>query len=158
VSRITHHSDEAYVGSLAIAIAVRMCGLSSRVRSDLLAAVEEQLPDTRVRDRLAALRAFGGDAQAAAQWFGNSGYVVDAVPLALFIVAGADDAPLAAVIGRVVSIGGDTDTIAAIVGQVLGAAGYAAPPELLATIENIPAVEAIVDQFIMLVDGNRGPG
>jgi ADP-ribosylglycohydrolase len=157
VSRITHHSDEAYVGALAIAIAVRICGLSSHVPTDLLAAVEEQLPDTRVRDRLGTLRVFPGDAQAAAQRFGNSGYVVDAVPLALFIVARADDAPLPAVIGRAVSIGGDTDTIAAIVGQVLGAAGYGAPPELLATIAKIRAVEAIVDQFVTFVDANRGP-
>jgi ADP-ribosylglycohydrolase len=158
VSRITHHSDEAYAGALAVAIAVRMCGESPRVPADLLAAVEEQLPDTRVRDRLTALRTFGGGAQASAERFGNSGYVVDAVPLALLIVAEADDAPLSVAIARAVSVGGDTDTIAAIVGQVLGAAGYAAPPELLATISKIREVEAIVGQFVVLVDASREPG
>jgi ADP-ribosyl-[dinitrogen reductase] hydrolase len=158
VSRITHHSDEAYMGALAVAIAVRMCSLSTGVPSDLLAAVEEQLPDSRVRDRLTALRTFDGGVQAAAQRFGNSGYVVDAIPLALLIAAGADDAPLSMVLGRAVSLGGDTDTIAAIAGQVLGAAGYTASPELLATIPKIGEVEAIVGQFAALMNANGGPG
>ena len=51
VSRLTHHSDEAYIGALAVLLAIHL----SRPHPDLvstLTSIADQLPDSRVRDRL----------------------------------------------------------------------------------------------------------
>ena len=53
VCRITHHHDEAYVGALAVVIAIRfiLSGVWSHENS-LLVAVAESVPDSAVRDRI----------------------------------------------------------------------------------------------------------
>jgi ADP-ribosyl-[dinitrogen reductase] hydrolase len=82
IVRITHHSDEAYIGALAVVEALR--GSWPPERSELLRAIAERLPDSRVRDRLllvAGVTEVGGLPAIAA--LGTSGYVVDTVPLAL---------------------------------------------------------------------------
>ena len=60
VSRITHHSDEAYAGALAVVVALRHCARFAVVPEDLLSSVADELPDTAVRDRLVELSAFRG--------------------------------------------------------------------------------------------------
>jgi len=88
VVRITHHSDEAYVGALAVVEAIR--GAWSETLPDLLHAVAEQLPDSRVRDRMVSVaevsRCAGLPAIAA---LGTSGYVVDTIASIAGQVAGA---------------------------------------------------------------------
>jgi ADP-ribosylglycohydrolase len=51
VCRITHHSDEAYIGALAVLLAVHFCN-ARPPRS--LSSFAAHLPDSRVRDRLLA--------------------------------------------------------------------------------------------------------
>jgi ADP-ribosylglycohydrolase len=51
-ARITHHSDEAYAGALAVVVAIRATAAGDHVPEDLLSIVSSALPDTRVRDRL----------------------------------------------------------------------------------------------------------
>jgi ADP-ribosyl-[dinitrogen reductase] hydrolase len=55
--RLTHHHEEAYVGALALVLAIRavLNGQWTGAES-LLALLVPQLPDTRVRDRLVAIR------------------------------------------------------------------------------------------------------
>lgn len=136
VARITHHHDEAYVGALAMVLAVRQCWALGRVPSDLLACVARELPDTAVRDRMSELRALASTERAAA--FGTSGHVVDAVPFAIFLAAhhGARTDDCAAAIRSAISFGGDTDTIASLTAQILGAAGVAAPRELVERVQD----------------------
>jgi ADP-ribosylglycohydrolase len=109
VCRITHHSDEAYAGALAVVLEVQGLPLT-------------QLPDTNVRDRIREYQALGSDVTIleAARRFGNSGYVVESVPLAIFAARRADDLGLAGMLEQLISAGGDTDTNASIAGQVAG--------------------------------------
>ena len=161
VARITHHSDEAYAGALGVVMAVRLCAMRTRVPEDLLSLVAEKLPDTRVRDRLIELRARGGDPKAAAVEFGNSGYVVDAVPLALLVAAAGHGEPLESVLQAAVSLGGDTDTIASIAGQVVGAAGCNLPAALLAAVPEMAEMRPLLERFVALLpmhDPSLGAG
>ena len=92
VCRITHHSEEAYAGALAIVVAIRSLVFDSLSPSQLLANVVTALPDSRVRDRLMELDQLPRDLSIAdvGSRFGSSGYVVESVPLALYaaVIAG----------------------------------------------------------------------
>jgi ADP-ribosylglycohydrolase len=88
-----------------------------------------------------------------AKRFGSSGYVVEAVPMALLIAASAETNGLAALLERAVAVGGDTDTIASIVGQIVGASGVEVPQDLLQRIPRIADVESVVTQFAAMVAG-----
>src|SRR5207248_807621 len=75
ISRITHHSDEAYVGGLAVVLAVR----AAREGELSLPAIAACLPDTSVRDRLTAYAALPPQTNLmdAARRLGSSGYVAE---------------------------------------------------------------------------------
>ena len=121
VVRITHHSDEAYVGALAVVTALQLAWPSSV--EELLGATAESLPDSRVRDRIEAVR-FSGVAQdivRVAGRFGSSGYVVETVPLALVAAWQVFERGFQPVLAELDTAGGDTDTVASIAGQVAGA-------------------------------------
>jgi ADP-ribosyl-[dinitrogen reductase] hydrolase len=148
VARITHHSDEAYAGALAVMAAVRLCAAAGAVPEDLVSQVSVQLPDTRVRDRLTEIAASDDSPEAIAARFGASGYVVEAVPLALLVAAREWRSGLAAVLECAVALGGDADTIASIAGQIVGAAGLDVPQDLLERIPAIVDVESAVTQFV----------
>jgi ADP-ribosylglycohydrolase len=124
VCRITHHHDEAYVGALAVVIAIRLASSASFAPSTLLADVARGLPDSQVRDRIAQLAALGdglSPMQVAASW-GCTGFVADSVPLALFAARDIRRLPFAEMLQRTIEAGGDADTIGSITGQIAGAA------------------------------------
>jgi ADP-ribosyl-[dinitrogen reductase] hydrolase len=148
--------DWLKTSSRAVAIAVRLCASQSHVPADLLQVVADQLPDTRVRDRMIALHRFHGDPGSAASAFGHSGYVVDAVPLALFVAARFAGSGVAAVIEEAVSLGGDADTIGSIAGQLVGASGLKTPTELLQRVPDFGEVEAAIERFASRIQ--EGPG
>jgi len=152
VARLTHHSEEAYAGALAVVIALRLCVGSHQMPSGFLGAVAETLPDTRVRDRLLELSGVGDHPDSIATRFGSSGYVVEAVPLALYIAVHEAGRGLEAVATTAVSIGGDTDTIASIAGQIAGASGAMVPNALLERVPEIEHVRDIVNRFAALID------
>lgn len=127
VARITHHSDEAYAGALAVIAAVRMSAAAASVPENLITRVINALPDTRLRDRLQQVIAANEPPEAIAARFGTSGYVVEVVPLALSVAVYGRANTVAAGIERAVALGGDTDTIASIAGQIVGASGAEAP-------------------------------
>lgn len=123
VSRITHRNDEAYVGALAVILAIRagIAGEWSR-NSSALHRVAQQLPDTNVRDGLLeAAKMVHEPIAIAATELGASGYVAESVPFALFAVQRLADLGFGRLITEVVAAGGDTDTNAAIAGAVAGA-------------------------------------
>ena len=85
VSRITHHHEEAYAGALAVIAAVRAAFDGTwKGEQNLLGLVIDALPDTSVRDRLIALAKLEMPITEIAARFGNSGYVVESVPLAIY--------------------------------------------------------------------------
>jgi len=152
VARITHHSDEAYAGALAVMTAVRVSASAGCVPENLISLVSSELPDTRVRDRLSEIGASAEAPEAVAKRFGASGYVVEAVPLALLVAAHERTSGLATVLERAVSLGGDADTIASIAGQVVGASGADVPLGPLERIPGIAEVESAVSQFAAQID------
>ncbi|MBO0721257.1 MAG: ADP-ribosylglycohydrolase family protein [Blastocatellia bacterium] len=124
VCRITHHHDEAYVGALAIVIAIRE-GLNDNWQgeSGLLPMIIDQVPDSSVRDRLIELTKVndGVTLIELASQMGASGYVVESVPLALFASQRLKLLGFAKLMEELILAGGDTDTIASITGQITGA-------------------------------------
>ena len=147
VCRITHHSEEAYVGALAIVVAIRSLAFNRSSPSQLLANVLKSLPDSRVRDRIVELDKLPNDllpAEVGSQ-FGSSGYVVESVPLALYGARQIDRFQFDVVLRNVIEAGGDTDTIASMTGQIAGAwiGASSMPRNLVGSLE----IERIVDEF-----------
>lgn len=144
VCRITHHHEEAYVGALAVATALRAACASPFDAS--LEHVAATLPDSRVRDRVRELAAVdaGADLEAVAARFGNSGYVVESVPLALFVARDAATLGFEGVLERALRVGGDVDTIASIAGQIAGAV-LGRPESLGSLIDRIADGKCVVD-------------
>ena len=135
VARITHHSEEACAGALAIAIAVRLelAGVLT------VEAVAQRLPDSRVRDALErAVSCVGAPLEETVQVLGNSGWVVESVPLAI-TVAAQPTAGITRALPAVVRLGGDADTIGSLVGQLLGLRHGAATIEAAIADRALPA-------------------
>ena len=158
VCRITHHSDEAYVGALAVLLAIHsiVSGVWSRDRN-FLTAILESLPDSAVRDRIEEIHLLQLPASEIARDFGATGHVVDTVPLALYCAQSIALEPFATVLARTISVGGDTDTIASIAGQlagtVVGLDGL--PHDRVADIEGSEELRAIAQDFAdFATDGN----
>jgi ADP-ribosyl-[dinitrogen reductase] hydrolase len=144
VCRITHHNDEAYVGALAVLIAIRLilAGSWSQENSFLVAAAES-VPDSAVRDRIKELLPLKVPPSEVASRFGASGWIVDTVPLALYCAQFIAEQPLSAVIAQAIEAGGDTDTIASITGQIAGTAA-GAPPDYLGLFSSIGGGEEVI--------------
>ena len=158
VCRITHHSDEAYVGALAVMLAIHsvLAGEWSQDRN-FLAATVDRLPDSAVRDRIEELLPLQLPASEIARRFGATGHVVDSVPLALYCAQSIAFEPLPTVLARTITLGGDTDTIASIAGQlagtVVGSAGV--PHDLLTEVNGSEELKAIAGGFAeFLAKGN----
>jgi ADP-ribosylglycohydrolase len=154
VCRITHHSDEAYIGALAVTLAIRsvLSGMWSGDRS-FLAATVDSLPDSAVRDRIEELLPLKLPASEVARSFGATGHVVDTVPLALYCAQSIAFEPLPTVLARTISAGGDTDTIASIAGQLAGTVvgSIGVPHDLLAEVSGVDELSAIAEDFAELV-------
>lgn len=120
-SAITHVSEEAEAGSLAVALTAAYA--VNNDLEDLLVRLEVLLPESKVRQSIASLGSlvdspFITPAQAL-RFLGTKADVRQTVPAALYCFLRFDnhqDAVLAAI-----RAGGDTDTTAAIVGALFGA-------------------------------------
>ncbi|HEX4946114.1 MAG TPA: ADP-ribosylglycohydrolase family protein [Blastocatellia bacterium] len=122
VSRITHHHEEAYAGALAVVAAIRAALEGTWTgKQNLMELVIEVLPDTSVRDRLSEFAKLDLPIADAAQRFGNSGYVVESVPLAIYGAQQVENLGFAMMLKTLIAAGGDTDTIASMAGQIAGA-------------------------------------
>lgn len=153
VCRITHHSDEAYVGALAVLLAVRSC---NAVPPDGVSSFAALLPDSRVRDRLLAFKDLSLETAlgTVAARFGSSGYVVETVPLALFAAMRITGPSFESLLGELVAAGGDTDTIGSIAGQVAGARlGFSNIPAHLVGLPPVQAIVPAAEAFARTISG-----
>ena len=125
VCRITHHNDEAYVGALAIVIAIQSPGISPQ-------EIAAELPDSVVRDRLRS------------RDYGASGYVADSVPLAIFASQKVAEIGFVSMLEQVIAAGGDTDTNASLACQIAGAQlGFSGLPQEY--LERLPEREMVLE-------------
>jgi ADP-ribosyl-[dinitrogen reductase] hydrolase len=152
VSRITHHSEEAYVGALAVTIAIRAAwDRTWNGQSTLLALIIDSIPDSKVRDRLLEFSTIGVDTPIfeIGHRFGCSGYVVESVPLALCAVQRISSLGFEGMMRELICAGGDTDTTASISGQVAGTflGRRALPRHLVMQLEQSSFIEGLAHQF-----------
>lgn len=142
ISKITHHNDEAYAGALCVVIGIQAIIQEKWTgKENLFEILIGQLPDTRVRDRLLEINKIQEHAtiQSIAQQFGNRGYVVESVPLALFAASKVQKSGLEQMFQELIVVGGDTDSNCSIAGQIAGTLlGIGAIPEhLLDTLKTL---------------------
>jgi len=163
VCRITHHSDEAYLGALAVMMALRWGSWppGTSFFLDLAAA----LPDCRVRDRLAEFAEIPSETplREVVRRFGSSGYVVETVPLALLLAVRITSDNFGKILEELVEAGEDTDTIGSIAGQVAGAhLGLSRlPPDLIRlgpVQEILPAAQAFARSLSSEIKGRKDQG
>lgn len=86
--------------------------------NNLIHLVIPQLPDTNIRDRLIVIQDIENLKEVSK--FGNSGYVVDSVPLALAAANQILEIGMEQMYWELIEIGGDTDTNYSIAGQIAG--------------------------------------
>ncbi len=160
VCRITHHNEEAYVGALAVLVSIKLT-LDQAWKGDetLIEKVIAHLPDSSVRDRLITIYEVEKNSSIAdiAKKYGNSGYVVETVPLVLYAVEQINRLEFEKLLEELVSVGGDTDTIASIAGQILGMLiGYEnLPQEMIARIPDFEMIFCTATKFAEAVSNER---
>ncbi|HYO78578.1 MAG TPA: ADP-ribosylglycohydrolase family protein, partial [Thermoanaerobaculia bacterium] len=153
ISRITHHNDEAYVGALAVVLAIRSAAARKLLPP---AGIASFLPDSRVRDNLLKLPATTElELPELATLVGTSGFAAETVPFALAIVPRLIAHDFEATLHALNKVGGDTDTIGSIAGQVAGAYIGAAdlPIGVLSGVPGTNELLAIAQEFAALGSG-----
>jgi len=117
---ITHNNDEAYIGARSVVIAIReILNRNWNGETNLIDLIIEQIPDTRVRDRLIEIKNI--ESLKEIGQLGNNGYVVNSVPLAISAANKIREIGIEEMYLQLIEIGGDTDTNCSIAGQIAGA-------------------------------------
>lgn len=140
---ITHQNDEAYVGALCVVIAIQsILNKTWTGKENLLQLIINQIPDTKVKDRLIEIDQLKCDLSKVGK-LGNNGYVVNSVPLAIAFASKISEIGITEMYKQIIDIGGDTDTNCSIAGQIAGT---------LIGIKNIP--KELINQLKELKDYN----
>jgi ADP-ribosylglycohydrolase len=128
---ITHRNDEAYIGALSVIIAIKSILKGTWTgKENLIEIIIDQIPDTRVRDRLIEISKFSDSIKLEEIGnLGSTGYVVNSIPLAIAAANKVEKIGLEEMFSELIGIGGDTDTNCSIAGQIAGT---------LIGIKNIP--------------------
>jgi ADP-ribosyl-[dinitrogen reductase] hydrolase len=160
ICRITHHSEEAYVGALAVALAIQAAWNETwQGGNNLLEQVLENLPDSVTRDRLIEISTLNRNTSVfdIATTYGCSGYVAETVPLALFGAQQINKLGFQGVLESLITCGGDTDTIASITGQVMGAllGKENLPTELIECLPTLTMITKTTNLFSEIVLSQR---
>lgn len=149
---ITHQSDEAYCGALAVAASIQAIQSDNWSNGTSLSSlVIEQLPDSNVRDALFAISEMrpGTPIGEVAAVNGCSAYVAESVPLAIYASQFIQELGLEGVLEEVIQSGGDTDTNASITGQITGAwLGVDQIPQVL--LKRLPDSEMVFETALGL--------
>lgn len=122
ISSITHNNDEAYIGALCVILVIKEILRGNWLGDlNLHELLIDQIPDTRTRDRLIEIQQFGIERSLLEIGkLGNSGYVVNSVPLALTAASQVEKIGIGRMYKELIEIGGDTDTNCSIAGQIAG--------------------------------------
>lgn len=119
---ITHNNDEAYIGALCVILTIRaILNGTWTGKENLLPLIINQIPDTRVRDRLIEINEIPEEVELQEIGkLGNNGYVVNSIPLALIAANKFHKVGMEQMFTALIDIGGDTDTNCSIAGQIIG--------------------------------------
>lgn len=147
IARITHHHEEAYVGALAVVLAIRRAAKGEIPSPRSLAA---QLPDSRVRDYL--IRAGSHDNWTladVAREIGTSGFTPETIAVAMTLVREMMHYGIEAAIRELNELGGDTDTIGSIAGQMAGTLLGAdnLPLHVLSSVPDVETITRVAEDF-----------
>ncbi|WP_291720619.1 ADP-ribosylglycohydrolase family protein [Bernardetia sp.] len=151
ISIITHNNDEAYIGAKCIIIAIReILRKNWQGETNLIDLIIPQLPDTRVRDRLIEIKNIDNLSEIGK--FGNDGYVVNSVPLAIAAANKVKKIGIEKMYNWLIDIGGDTDTNCSMARQIAGTLiGYNEIPknliEKLETLKEYEWIEENINKF-----------
>ena len=119
-----------------------------------------QLPDTRVRDRLIEISKLPDSATINdVSKLGNNGYVVNSVPFAIYSATKILKMGMSEMFREIIQTGGDTDTNSSIAGQIAGTLlGIDnVPKELIGRIKEIREyrwIKEIIDKTKIKIDEN----
>lgn len=160
VSRITHHSEEAFIGALAVAIAIRAAWDGSwNGETNLFPLIAASIPDSKLRDRFLDMTEIRGDISVAeiAARFGSSGYVVESVPLSVYAARQVLILGFEEMMRELICVGGDTDTIASISGQVAGTllGAKRLPEHLVMQLNESVFIETVADKFAETISAGK---
>lgn len=156
VSRITHHNEEAYVGALAVAIAIRYAWKKTlTLDNSLVPTLIDKLPDSSIRDRLVGFSKLDNNFSISevAKRYGSSGYVVETIPLVIYSLNYFQKLGFQLLLQELITLGGDSDTIASITGQIIGSfIGFnALPKDLVSSLPISDNIFAIAKNFAKVV-------
>lgn len=148
-SKLTHNNDEAYTGALAVFLVLKfLIKNESLDRSRIINYLLNELPDTKLRDRIIELNEeyFDRNISDMAK-LGNNGYVVNSIPFALFSAFKLNELGFEKTLSEIISCGGDTDTNASIAGQIMGTilGQQKLPKNLISKLEETNHYFKIVD-------------
>jgi ADP-ribosylglycohydrolase len=149
IVRITHQDDDAYVGALAQIEAIRVCLQRPAAPHELPSIVANLLPDSPLREHLAALDRVNLEA---GELVDSGDAAAGAVPLAIVIAARGGES-LEAALKIAAGTGSHSDTVAALTGQIVGAAGHDVPWTLLDGLPELDEIEQLVERFVQGVGG-----
>ena len=124
VCSITHKNTEAYVGALSIVMAIKHIIEGDWLDDiNLMKLIVNDLPDSGIKDRLVELSYLSNTTSITEviNLFGNNGYVVNSVPLAIFAANKIKEKTINPIFEELIKGGGDTDTNCSITGQIIGA-------------------------------------
>lgn len=156
VSRITHHNEEAYVGALAVVIAIRCAWKETpNLDNSLFSTLIDKLPDSSIRDRLIDISKLDNNLSISeiAKIYGSSGYVVETIPLVIYSLNYFQKLGFQPLLQELVTLGGDSDTIASITGQIIGSSiGFnALPKDLVNSLPTSDNIFTIAKNFAKVV-------
>ena len=158
ICRITHRNDEAYAGALAILSATRAATAETlKEESGIITSAVAHVPDSKVRDVLCDLQSDHEDLTIGdvASRYGQSGYVAESVPLAIFAAHHVRQLGFKQMLIEIVQAGGDTDTIAAMAGSIggtyLGFSGL--PSDWIEALPDVSEIEFTGRKLAQLVKG-----
>lgn len=122
ICTITHKNDEAYCGALAIYFSIQNALNGSwKGDNDLIKLIIDELPDTRLKDRLIEFENLSElSILEIGKQFKSTGYVVDSVPISIFAAQKINHTSISTIFTELIKIGGDTDTLCSMTGQIIG--------------------------------------
>lgn len=132
-AQITHASDEAIAGSIAIGIAAALASkqnTNNLLTDNFIDAITTRLPDSKVKQKIFSLLALTSSDISPTQvlgFLGTKADVRETVPASLYLFMKFDNYQQAVL--AAINAGGDTDTTAAIVGSLFGARGMKDIPQ-----------------------------